>query len=40
MMRHMKGSAVRGRSPRNVYLRMSEVVVREKAAGASGFVAV
>lgn len=39
MMRHAKGSAVSGRSPRKVYLRGSAVVASVKVTGACGFVA-
>jgi hypothetical protein len=39
MMRHVKGRAVSGRSPRKVYFRNSDVVVSVKATGASGSVA-
>jgi hypothetical protein len=38
-MRHRKGSAVSGRSPRKVYLRSNDVVVSVKVTGASGCVA-
>jgi hypothetical protein len=38
-MRHRKGSAVRGRSPRSVYLRSHQVVVSVNVTDASAFVA-
>lgn len=39
MIRQANGNAVRGRSPRRVYFRNGEVVVRMNVLGASGFVA-